>query len=347
MSARGMSYKRIAHTLNGEGVLSPKLQKGRISRSWCTSAIRVLLMNKRYIGKQVWNTRRKVRVPGTGKRVYRPRPEAEWVIADVPGQRIVSDELWAAVHRRLDTTRKLWGKEGNWQTTGNHPYLFSGLLRCAECGGSIALVAGRAGNARAKYGCSLHHQRGTTICTNALLIPREELETRLLAGLQNAVLREEVIDYAVERFEQQLHRRLSNLDCELARLRKRKAELQTEAENLAHAIAKSGYQSPVVMEQIAEREKELREITDRLLEPKGSVRTQIAELRAFAVARLRDIRKCLSSPDNVLAARTLLAEQFGKITLSPTMANGRLLYTANGNVDFFAGARLSGAGGQS
>jgi hypothetical protein len=46
------------------------------------------------------------------------------------------------------------------------------------------------------------------------------------------------------------------------------------------------------MEQIAEREKELREITDQLVEPKGSVRT-IAELREFAASRLRAIRKCL------------------------------------------------------
>ncbi len=349
MSASGMSYKRIAHALNGEGVISPKLQKGRISRSWCTSAIRVLLMNKRYVGKQVWNTRRKVRVPGTSKRVYRPRPKAEWVIADVPAQRIISDELWIAVHERLDTTRKLWGKAGNWQTTGHHPYLFSGLLQCGECGGSIALVAGRAGNARAKYGCSRHHQRGNTICKNSLLIAREELETRLLAGLQDRVLREDMIDYAVKQFEKQLHRRASKLDGALARLRNRKAELQAEVTNLAQAIAQSGYQSSVVMEQIAEREKELREIADQLVEPKGSVRTQIAELREFTASRLRAIRKCLANPQDVLAARAALAEQFGKITLLPTVAKGRLIYMAKGKVDYFrgAGSRLKCAGGQS
>jgi site-specific DNA recombinase len=351
MSASGMSYKRIAHALNGEGVRSPKLQKGRISRSWCTSAIRVLLMNKRYVGKQVWNTRRKVRVPGTGKRVYRSRPEAEWIIADVPDQRIVSDELWAAVLRRLDTTKKLWGREGRWQITGRHAYLFSGLLQCAECGGSITLVAGHAGKTRAKYGCSHHWQRGNTICTNSLLISRDELEVRLLAGLQKSVLREDMIDYAVKQFERQVQDGISKLDDELARLRKRKAELHEEVNNLAEAVAKSGYQSPALIEKIAERERELREITDRLLEPRGSIRTQIAEIRAFAVAKLQDIRKLLSDPEkNVLAARSALAEQFGKITLKPVQANGRMIYTANGKVDFLQGAgvaRLRRAGGQS
>ena len=73
------SMKKIAHTLNAEGELSPQPQKGRLGRSWCVSSVRHILLNARYTGKTIWNTRRKVRVPGTGKRVFRPRPENEWL----------------------------------------------------------------------------------------------------------------------------------------------------------------------------------------------------------------------------------------------------------------------------
>src|SRR5437016_14185417 len=73
------------------GVLAPQPQKGRFSRSWCLSSVRHVLLNRKYVGKTIWNTKRKLRVPGTSKRVYRPRPES-WTTLDTPHLRIVSDE---------------------------------------------------------------------------------------------------------------------------------------------------------------------------------------------------------------------------------------------------------------
>jgi Recombinase len=90
---------RRVSVVNSEGVLAPQPQKGRFSRSWCISSVRHVLLNRRYIGKTIWNTKRKVRSPGTSKRVYRPRPESEWTTVNTPHLRIVSDELFAAVSR--------------------------------------------------------------------------------------------------------------------------------------------------------------------------------------------------------------------------------------------------------
>jgi DNA invertase Pin-like site-specific DNA recombinase len=130
----GYSLKRIAHLLNSEGVKSPQPQKGRVSRSWCVSSVRHVLRNRRYVGQIIWNTKRKLRVPGTGKRVYRHRPESEWVITAAPHLRIVSDELFGAVERRFETTKKLWGVGGTGLARGQQKqvYLFSGLLQCGE-----------------------------------------------------------------------------------------------------------------------------------------------------------------------------------------------------------------------
>jgi hypothetical protein len=49
----------------------------------------------------------------------------------------------------------------------------------------------------------------------------------------------------------------------------------------------------------------------------------------------------------VLKARALLAEQFGKFTLTPVSDSGRWSYSAKGSVDLFGEAtlRLRGAGG--
>ena len=101
---------------------------------------------------------------------------------------------------------------------------------------------------------------------------------------------------------------------------------------------------------IAQRERELREIIDRLLEPRpGSLRAKLDELRTFAVSRLTRIRELLAQPENIAKAREALAEQVGCIRLEPVSENGKRTYLAHGKVDFFGEetmAHSGGAGGQ-
>jgi hypothetical protein len=81
-------------------------------------------------------------------------------------------------------------------------------------------------------------------------------------------------------------------------MRERKRQIETETARLVKAVA-SGQGPPSVMAAIAERDQELRRITDRLLEPRpGSVRAQIEQLRTFAVSRIADLRKLLAHPDS-------------------------------------------------
>ncbi len=285
--------------------MAPQPQKGRFSRSWCLSSVRHVLLNRKYVGKTIWNTKRKLRVPGTSKRVYRPRPES-WTTLDTPHLRIVSDELFAAAGRRFEKVKRTLGRPGQESSgliVGPRRYLFSGLLKCAECGGSITLVSGRGRNGADRYGCSLHHQRGVTVCSNSLLVRRDELEESLLKGLSES-------EYA-------------GLDAELARMRQRKQELDLELKRLTDSIAQ-GQQSQSIMNAIGEREKELRAITDKLLEPApGSLRAKLEELREFAVSRLSKIRELLARPENIQEAHEALAERVGQLTLEATNENGK------------------------
>jgi hypothetical protein len=88
----------------------------------------------------------------------------------------------------------MFGREGGGLTVGPKRYLFSGLLKCSVCGGSIALVSGRGRQGPDRYGCSAHYQRGDSVCENAALVRRDELEQSLLKGLADSDLRIEVID---------------------------------------------------------------------------------------------------------------------------------------------------------
>ena len=132
------------------------------------------------------------------------------------------------------------------------------------------------------------------MCRNRLLVRRDELEESLLRGLAESVLRTEVVDYAVARMEEALRKRFEELDAELEHLRQRKQQIKGEIARLVQAIA-GGQGSLSIMAAIGERERELRDITDKLLEPRpGSLRSTLDELRTFAVSRLTNIRNLIA-----------------------------------------------------
>ncbi len=330
MSAEGAALKTIAKTLNAEAVPPPRARKGRQNAGWCPSAIREMLYNSSYSGRIIWNRTKFVKVPGTNKRVARPRPPEEWHTDQDESLRVISEKLWVKVHKRLLWLRREYGKgrkPGLLSRNASSPYLLSGLLVCSECGGKLIIVAGQGKGRHPRYGCPRNFYRGT--CSNDLRERQDRLEARLLEGLQEAVLKPEAIDYTLNQFEKELTSQLRAMSGKMDAVRKRKAELETELRRLTAAVAESGH-SAFLLEAITERERELRNLTERTLsgEP-GSVRASVDELRRFVHCRLADVRKLLCG-DTALA-RQELALHVDSITLKPSETNGRRYYVATGN----------------
>lgn len=224
---------------------------------------------------------------------------------DAPHLRIITPEAFAAVERRFEVTKKLWGIGTTGRSRGQqkHVYLFSGLLQCGECGGSITLVAGRAKTSRSEYGCSLHAQRGKSVCKNDLLIRRDHLEEQIIGGLKEKVLREEAIDYVVVALQEELQQRHETINAELQSMRDERRRIEGELQRLVESIA-VGNGSPAIMVAINDREARLRAITDKLIEPgPESFQQKLDELRAFAVTKLARLRALLSAPSAVHEAR--------------------------------------------
>jgi site-specific DNA recombinase len=348
MYADGLSLKAIAKRLNAECIQSPQPQQGRISRSWCPSSIRTILHNERYIGKVVWSRKHKVRDPRTGRRVFRKR-EGEQPIrgADAPHLRIVSDDLWRAVRERQELVKRVYEDAGKKQgllrsSAMNSPYLFSGLLKCKTCGANLQIVAGRGRNHKIQtYGCPMNFHRGDSVCANRVRIRRDVLERKLLGGLQDKVLREDVVNYILDRFEAELVRELENIGGEMDRMKRRKGELEAEISRLAAGLA-SGIHSPAVMGEISKREREIADISDRLLSSRpDSIRLRVKALREQAMQRIRDLREYLNT--DTPKARAYLARHVEKIIMEPT---GRA-YVASGTWDLLGEVRWDGAEGQS
>jgi len=109
--ADGWSCQRLAAELNRLQVRSPR------SGTWAVSALygspskgSGLLNNEIYIGRYIWNRSQWVKDPDTGCRQRMDRPRAEWHILERPDLRIVTDELWQTVRRRMNTPRQAGGR---------------------------------------------------------------------------------------------------------------------------------------------------------------------------------------------------------------------------------------------
>jgi hypothetical protein len=207
-------------------------------------------------------------------------------------------------------------------------YLLSGLLVCSECGAKLTIICGHGKRGYPRYGCARAYYRDT--CSNTLRERHDRLETRLLAGIQKRVLQPEVIDYTLVAFEEELTRQIQGMSRQTDEHRTRQVQLQAEIEQYTRALA-DGYSSAISGAIIA-REKELKEINERLMSgERGSVQTEMSELRAFIHSRLADIRKLLSS--DVPRARLELARHVNQIVLRPTDVAGKGCYVATGEWD--------------
>jgi site-specific DNA recombinase len=131
-------------------------------------------------------------------------------------------------------------------------FLFSGLLKCALCGGNLVIVSGHAPGRHPKYGCSQHHYRGA--CPNVLMVRRNLLEEMLLSGLQQQVLQPEVIQHTVDEFGRQVRVALSHMqEAEIERER-RKSRLESQLSRLVATAAETG-PSEFLVKSIRDRER--------------------------------------------------------------------------------------------
>jgi site-specific DNA recombinase len=346
--ADGNSLKAIAKKLNADKVQSPQPQQGRISRSWCPSTIRTFLRNERYLGRVVWSRKHKVRDPKTGRRVFRTR-EGEMPVrgADRPELQIVPDSLWLAVEERRELVKRVYEDAGKRSgllrsSAMNAPYLFSGLLKCSQCGANLQIIAGRGRNhPNQTYGCPLNFHRGDSVCPNRVRVHRDVLEKGLLAGLQQKVLRKEIVNYTLDRFEEHLLKELDSIGGEMEAMRKRKTDLEVETARLTAGLA-SGLYSVTVMAEIARREKELSEISERVLSSgTDSIRFRVKKLRENALRRINDVRGTLDG--DATAARAYLMKHVEKIEMDPSGG----AYVASGSWNLLGVGRWDGAEGQS
>ena len=140
MRLQGDTFRKIARTLNEEGVPSPRgfyyMAEGRPNLRgetpyWNDVTVKTILRNEVYLGHMVQNK--------TGTVSYKvhkqvSKPKADWIKVEHTHEPLVSQEVWDAVQRLDNHPSK--GRSGS----DGELSLFVGVLYCMDCGSSMRIL---------------------------------------------------------------------------------------------------------------------------------------------------------------------------------------------------------------
>ena len=180
----GLSKNAIVRRLNEQGVLCPaaykrerlglKYQNPSLDPArrplWCAMTIGAILQNRMYCGDMVQG---RFRMKSYKVHVQEAVPREHWYVVENTHQPAVSRETFEKAQRLLRRPTRTGPRQGEL-------YLFSGFLRCADCGRSMS--RSRAGN-RVYYYCRTYKDRSRAACTKHTL-RHEDLEAAVLRAIQ-------------------------------------------------------------------------------------------------------------------------------------------------------------------
>ena len=119
-----------------------------------------------------------------GKAVMNPAGALK--VKEVPHLRIIDDDLWQQVKARQAATRR--AERSGIDKARRPKFLFSKLTRCTVCGGGFTTES------RDELRCNNCRAAGPSVCTNARILQRTEVERRVLVALQGRFLTKERLD---------------------------------------------------------------------------------------------------------------------------------------------------------
>ena len=314
MCADGKSTNKIVKTLNEEEIQSSKHEK----HGWNTSTIYRILRNEKYIGKWVWGKRQNRLDPITGIIKQRLRPEGPLYEGFYEELRIIPEELWDKVQKRLEEISETGpakkGKKGFSKTQNSYvkkfPHeLLSGAMICSLCGCSIGKVGGKAGG---YYGCLKAARRG---CSNKILVRKSVAEQIILSEVAKLIGDSASIKYVLSRVEELSAKLICTVPKEIQTKKTEQAQLKKRINNFVSFISE-GNSSKNVAESLSfsEQRMEILEAELKILEAtkENAFKAPPLEWIADAIRHIKEILE-MQTEQSALLLRKLL----GQISLKP------------------------------
>ena len=239
MRLRGDTFRKIARTLNEEGVPSPRgfyyMAEGRPNLRgetpyWNDVTVKTILRNEVYLGHMVQNK--------TGTVSYKvhkqiSKPKEDWIRVENTHEPLISQETWKAV-QRLDNHPSKGRSCKNGEIS-----LFAGVLYCADCGSTMRYLKdyrskkrhadGHFGEYKA-YMCNRYGTSGKVGCTMHYINHKALVQLLLLDIRYKAALAQNTPDALRARILEQKNaasmEQMKTLKATLSGLDKRLAELE-------------------------------------------------------------------------------------------------------------------------
>ena len=205
------------------------------ARALTPSSVRAVLYRELYRGEIVWNQTKKR--DSWGVKRQRRRPESEWVRVSAPNLRIVSDELWAAAHARLDATRLSYLRT---QSGLAGKYLLTGLARCGVCGGGLKSAVGAMG---AGERSSTRAHRSIAVARslpNRYEIPMQAADVAVTEALLEELLTPDRLAVVLERLLARAAAERDTPNTARVAVQRQLAEVETALDRLTAAVAAGG-----------------------------------------------------------------------------------------------------------
>jgi hypothetical protein len=323
--SQGLSPREIAKRLNRDGVVGPS------GASWSPTTINGnrergtgVLNNELYIGNLVWNRLRYMKDPTTGKRRSRLNPEDKWITKEVPGLRIIAQELWETVKARQSAmtraTRPDAKRRDFWELQRPR-FLLSGLMKCGSCGASYT----KSGLHR--LSCAAARDRAT--CTNHLTVRINEVEAAILAGLKERLMEPVLFEEFAREFTAEVNRQRSALARETGTLQVELTRVAKQIDKLVEAITE-GADALAINAKLKALEGQKVALEDKLLatpEAEPLLHPALAVIYRHKVERLE---ASIRQPDTGREAFELIRGLIDAVILTPV--EGRLEIELRGDL---------------
>lgn len=334
----GDTPREIAHALNAEGVPPPR---GRV---WAASTINGntkrghgILQNEIYVGRLVWNRVHMVRDPDTGRRISRPNPESEWMRAAAPHLRIVEDDVFAAARERK-TARAFHQRPSR-----KAKRILSGLLKCGECGGGMALKDARHG--RRRIVCTTAKEAGT--CTNRRAFYVDVIEQSVIGGLREQLASREAIALFIRTFNDEMRKLSASTTASYSRIESDLAAAQRKLDRAIDALINGDLKEEEAAARVAALRTERDELAARLAmadEPPQVVTLHPAAVDSYlaSIDRLAAAVNEMSEAGDAEAMKAI-RDLVETVTVTPS-AGGGVEIEVRGHLSALLGGKFPPAG---
>jgi site-specific DNA recombinase len=340
------SFQRSANECVENGYLRPYRKNGA-ALTWNHDTVGCILHNPMYKGLVIYGKTRTFRHPRTGKLKNVPRAKKEWTIEERPDLRIVSEEQWERV-QQIIADRYAFGNPrvgaiARRNNASDNPPLFSGLLKCGCCKGTITVVDNRNGERILQCGnCHKGRKRpdGSYICTNSFQITESALERHVFSHIVDHLLEPGALEHAVSTVHAKLEREIassakSRKNAESQSHEHEIRKLEKELRNLLASLRELGPDEHLKTE-YARVKSRLEVIAAASGNSSPALRAiSLEEARAFVLQSCKDLETLLLSKR--IVAQETLRSFVRELELTPTTLNHLQAFRITGTLKPLSG----------